>query len=244
MPEEMPASKVAALCEGEVADPNVERVVRQLNAICKAATLDFALAVGKVVVEQFYSGDLELWRSRSPKKHVSLRKLSRHPLLPMSAGALYRSVSMYELCKRLNITSWKSISTSHMRLVLPLAADEQERLLREAEDNAWSVRRLDKEVAAIMIGRPTSDEKGGGRKRKSRLRGTLLRVETCLAAVDQALADGDDSVSDRSPESTRAAIDMLRRAARKCEVLQNKLATGSFDADSEVAVGSFDASAV
>src|SRR5580704_12999877 len=36
----------------------VESVVMQLNAICKAATLDFALNVGKLIVTRLYAGDL------------------------------------------------------------------------------------------------------------------------------------------------------------------------------------------
>jgi hypothetical protein len=51
----------------------------------------------------------------------------------MSASMLYGCIAIYELCERLGIRSWKHVSTSHLRLVLLLERDEQERLLRAAE---------------------------------------------------------------------------------------------------------------
>jgi len=83
-------------------DDRVDRAVQQLNTICKVATMDFALAVGKLIIDEFYDGRVDSWRLREPKDH-SLRKLSRHPDLPMSPGALYRSVAMYEVCSRLGV---------------------------------------------------------------------------------------------------------------------------------------------
>jgi hypothetical protein len=110
------------------ADTKVDRIVRQLNTICKAATFDFAMAVGKLIVDSFYAGDLDAWRSRGIK-NVSFRRLAKHPDLPMSATALYRSTAIYEVCQRTGAADWKHLSTSHVRLVLPLAPGQQARLL-------------------------------------------------------------------------------------------------------------------
>src|SRR5689334_13773044 len=71
-------------------DP-IDRLVLELNSICKTATLDFAIAVGRSIIAGCYGGDLESWRARG-EKDASFRKLARHRLLPMSPAALYRSV--------------------------------------------------------------------------------------------------------------------------------------------------------
>lgn len=121
---------------GGVPDKILEHVILQLSGLCRDAALNFALGVGRVVITSLYSGNLDHWRSRAPNKERSLRKLANHPDLPMSPGALYRSLAIYELCERLGIQAWKHISTTHLRLVLPIQRDEQASLLRAAEANA------------------------------------------------------------------------------------------------------------
>src|SRR5580704_6459476 len=187
-------------------DDVVEQTVVRLNRICKMATLEFALTVGQIVIEHFYLGDLARWRDRDPQKDTSLRKLARHPMLPMSAAALYRSVAIYELCERLQIRTWRHISTGHMRLVLPLSAIEQERLLRAAEAGGWPVRRLDEEVAGIAHVESATRRDRGGRRRISGLQRAMKPVQMCVRAVDELLKEESDILEERSPESTRDAI--------------------------------------
>src|SRR6185437_7260192 len=121
----------------------------KLNRLCRRSTLDFALSVGRLIVAELYVGDLEHLRSRNPRKDSSLRKLAKHPDLPMSPAGLCRSVAMFELHERLGGASWKHVSTSHMRLVLPLAPADQEHLIRMAEKNRWTTRRLADDVASL-----------------------------------------------------------------------------------------------
>src|SRR6478735_5141212 len=87
----------------------VDRVVEHLNRICRNSGLEFALQVGSVVIHHFYDGDVEAWRVRGPKA-VSFRRLALHPQLPMSPGALYRCVALFELCDRLEAPSrWRNL---------------------------------------------------------------------------------------------------------------------------------------
>jgi hypothetical protein len=123
----------------------IEQIVRQLNAVCKSATFEFALSIGKVVIDNVYAGNLLAWRDRGPK-NASFRKLAKHPELPMSPSALYRCVAIYELSDRLAIDPRGRLSSSHLRLVLPLSQEVQERLLRRADAEAWSVARLGEET--------------------------------------------------------------------------------------------------
>lgn len=151
------------------ADYSVELLVRRLNGLCRKATLEFALKVGQLVIETIYSGDLSKWRIRDSTKERSLRKLVRHPDFPMSPPALYRSIALYELCQRIDIGQWSHISSSHLRLVLPLPEGEQIRLLHMAEVDRWPVRRLDEEVATVLQEKPSHCD-AGGRRRQSRVR--------------------------------------------------------------------------
>jgi hypothetical protein len=193
--------------------------------ICKAATFDFAIAVGKLVVDTFYSGDLSRWRARDPHKDASLRKLITHRDLPMSGSALYRSLAIYEISERLQIRSWQHVSTSHIRLVLPLRSDEQGRLLKMSEANRWSVRRLDEEVVGLLRADPAARTSRGGRKRGSHLREAMRIIEQSIDAVEKAMLrdDNGDLTMDPSPDSTREAILLLRSAAHAFSILERRL---------------------
>jgi hypothetical protein len=206
-----------------VAEERVEDLVLRLNAICKTATLNFALSVGGLIVQSLYSGDLDRWRSRNPKKDRSLRKLARHPNLPMSPEALYRSVAIFEICQRLGISSWQHISTTHVRMVLPLLPDQQANLLEAAEKNKWSARRLDEEVASLRQRDPSTCTNRGGQRRPSRLRIAIRRVEQVITIVDAILGPDQEASTEPSPESVRTAIEVMQLAAERCAALEGRL---------------------
>ena len=203
-------------------EPVVSRIITQLNAICRNATFDFALSVGECVVKTLYNGDLSRFRSRDRRKAQTLRTIATHPNLQMSPAALYRSIATYELCERLGAQSWAHISLSHVRLVLPLKSDDQERLLKQAESARWPVQRLDEEVAALMrTERPERNR--GGRRRSSRLRQAMRMVDQSTERLKGLLESNEDVSADASPESTRAALDSLHRAADACARLEHRL---------------------
>jgi hypothetical protein len=206
----------AQLTCSDVAD----RVVLRLNAICRAATLDFALSVGRLIMTDVYGGDLAGWRDRNPKKDHSLRKIANHPDLPMSPAALYRSVAMFELCERLGTRSWKHVSTTHLRLVLPLGKDDQVQLLRDAEANRWSVRRLNSEIAGLERAAPSACASRGGRKRLVGLSNRIRALEKVLQTVNEMVSVEDDGLGPADAKDVTAAVDLLQRVARGCGVLE------------------------
>jgi len=210
------ASRRAALQRADI-DILVNRAVIELNRIAKDATLDFALRVGKVIVQTFYDGDLTAWRKRQAKD-VSFRKLAKHPDLPMSAAALYRSVAMYEMIERLGIDPRGRLSSSHLRAVLGLPLEEQGRLLALAESNAWPVGVLQQKAAQ---GRDFAESRGG-RKRHSALRTRLQALKAWVQASQQVLED-EEVESDLSPESARLATAALDQAQRACEMLRRMI---------------------
>ena len=56
--------QASPLVEGDAQnDALVQKIVLQINTVCRRATFDFAIAVGKIVVDGFHSGDLDTCNS-------------------------------------------------------------------------------------------------------------------------------------------------------------------------------------
>lgn len=139
----------------------VQRAVQELQGLARGASLSFALGVGRVVIETLYDGDLSAWRGRGRKDHA-LRVLAARRDLPVSASALYRALAVYELSRCLGdrATSSSHLGLSHLRAVLGLSPDTQQRLLKLADDERWTVARLEREASCV---RPGARPHGGRR---------------------------------------------------------------------------------
>jgi hypothetical protein len=214
------SSSAVPILKGQCIDFATPSVIRstvvELNLLCKASTLQFALAVGALVIKRLYSGEVKQFRSRDRKRDISLRRVANHSDLAMSPSMLYGCVAIYELCERIGIQSWKHVSTSHLRLVLPLQPADQERLLRIAEDDRWPVRRLEEEVAAVRRISPPGMSRGG-RKRDS-LRTAIHVLQRNLDAMLNVL-----EIEASAPESKRPGLDVLRRALETCGAVEKRL---------------------
>jgi hypothetical protein len=214
----------ARLCEvddGRVSGADdVEQVVGELNSICKAATLDFALAVGALIIRRFYGGDLTVWRSRGVKT-ASFRRLSRHPSLPMSPAALYRSVAIFEMCERLGIKKWKHVSTSHMRMTLGLSMEEQRALLQTAELNRWTVRQLSEEIARRAC-RSSSSVQRGGRKASPRWTAKIETLSKCIESFGELVA-ADDEKLEIGHENVHDVLETMRQVREICDLVEKRV---------------------
>jgi len=193
----------------------IEHVVRLINAVGKRLNFILTLNVGKLVIEHFFGGDFEVWRKRG-HKDISLRKLSNHPDLVLKAPELYRAVAMYELCHRLSITPRGRLSTTHLRYCLPLPPPEQERLLRGAEADRWSVERLREEIARSG---PKRVAARGGRKPGSPLRKALRNLRRSLAQLTEYFANGRRWREESSFESALEIAMLLQQTRRDCSTL-------------------------
>jgi hypothetical protein len=172
----------------------VDLLVAQLRRIARAATLEFALNVGRVIIHNFYGGYTSGWRLKGPKP-ASFRRLAEHPDLPFSAGTLYRCVAVFELCERMNApTRWPRLTASHLRLVLGLSPATQEKLLALANSNGWTVKCLQDEVHRIK----SEQVARGGRRRQSPLAKGLKTIRKCIRdhkeMVHQVAIDAEDVV--------------------------------------------------
>jgi hypothetical protein len=205
---------------GAKEDQLVEGVVVQLNTLSKRATFDFAMAVGKIVIDSFFGGAFGAWRDRGAKA-VSFRKLANHPDLTMSPSALYRSVAIYELAQRLGIDGERHVSISHLRVVLPLPNDEQARLLRLTEAHSWPVSRLEQETASLS--RRGERNRRGGRRARSPLRKVIAALEHCIDESERAL---ETEGIDITQETAESVVEQLRRLQRACGLLEARLIRG------------------
>lgn len=199
------------------AEPNTEEidiVVAHIKRLARTASLEFALRVGSVIIHHFYDGNAEGWRSRGPKSS-SFRRLAQHPDLPLSAGALYRCVALYELCDRLNAPSrWEHLGASHLRLVIGLPPSTQEKLLATANANRWTVKALQQQTLLERSARLTR----GGRRARPAVTRSLLSVRKCLDDHREVLGQiGQLSLRDleqsiRLVEETRTCLERLSQS--------------------------------
>jgi hypothetical protein len=191
--------------EAQLAE-DVEVVVAHIKRIARTASLEFALSVGALIIHHFYGGDAEAWRSRGPKV-ASFRRLSQHPQLPMSAGSLYRCVAMFEICDRLNAPSrWQHLRTSHLRLVIGLPHDEQERLLALANSKRWTVKRLQDEVLRHRSQRTSH----GGRRAVPPIKKSLKSFKKFLDDHRTLIEHG--GLSTQELEQSMTLLDEARRS--------------------------------
>jgi hypothetical protein len=197
-----------------VASEEIEVVVAQLRRLTRTASLEFALRVGAVIIHHFYAGDPDLWRSRGPKT-ASFRRLAEHPALPLSPGALFRSVALYELCDRLNAASrWEHLGASHLRLVLGLPHPVQEKLLATANSERWTVKMLQEHATQEKAGRLAR----GGRRAQPPVTRSLTLVKNCLRSCKELvermaqLSSQDLEQSMLLLDETKADLEILSRS--------------------------------
>lgn len=198
-------------------EEELDVVVTHIRQICTESSLDFALRVGGVVIHHFYGGDVTAWRSRGHKAN-SFRRLAEHPKLPMSPAALYRCVAVFELCDRLNAPSrWRRLSASHLRTVIGLESENQERLLSLANREQWSVKML--QDAAVRC--RSTESSRGGRKRQSAVVRSLSTIRRNLRACE---VDWDEEVSSLEQQELEETATLVAETLEWVENLANLLA--------------------
>jgi HTH domain found in ParB protein len=193
----------------------IDRATARINQIVGATSLQLALSVGSIVVEDLYGGDLGRWRRRGPKER-SLRQLANEPSLSISASALYRAMAIYELRVRMHDhPMWEALSVCHIRAVLGLPEHEQRRLLDLALERQWSSKALEEAVASIRCVLKSSR---GGRPRKPRFVRSIEHAERAM--LDDDTVFGDLEALYAMPSEERQ--DLARRLSfvrRRCDEL-------------------------
>jgi hypothetical protein len=193
----------------------VDAAARRINAISRAATLEFALEIGRAVIETLYQGRLNEWRSRG-RKEIGLRQLATHPNLSISASTLYRSIAIYELCERVGRCGpLRHLGVSHLRAVLAAPEDKQTALIKRAEEEKWSVSRLESEVD-----KEQARASRGGRPRSPEYVKSIRRMNQLVAP--RAL-DGLDEADRLSPAEARELLAMVSCLRERIALIERML---------------------
>jgi hypothetical protein len=124
----------------------LDDLARRINSLARGAALDFAYAVGELVIRELYGGSIAVWGEVGTRRS-SYRRLAARSDLFLSPSALCRAVGVYALCERHGgKTAWPRLSVSHLQEVLMLEPPEQVRLLKTADAERWTVARLRSEI--------------------------------------------------------------------------------------------------
>lgn len=202
-------------------DERIGKTIAELRKLTRGASLQFALTVGRVVVDTLYDGDAGAWRSRARKDHA-LRALAARPDLPMSASALYRALAIYELSRRqAGGQAWQHIGVSHLRAVLGLAEEAQTALLARAESEQWTATRLERETLAFRA----SGRQSGGRKR---MPGYVKSIRRIFELSSAEALEGLESVAELNAAELTELMQMLESARGQLDRLRHRLVQGRY----------------
>lgn len=195
----------------------IERATARINDLVNTSGLQVALAIGHIVIEELYGGNLTVWRQRGNKEHT-LRQLASSPDLGVSASALFRALSIYELKVRFpKHPCWETLTACHIRAVIGLPEDEQRRLLELAEDRSLTTQALEVEAQKVR-----SQNKGsrGGRPRKPRFARSIESAERALIDEDAVFGDLEALRS----MSARERVEIVRQLSfvrQRCDELES-----------------------
>ncbi len=219
-PENLPAPVEPAVLV-EIGDAEVEELIDTIRGMKRDASLMFFMAVGHLIVERFYNGELAAWRRIGPKD-TSFRKLAARLAaedgLGLDATALCRAVGVHELVNTLRdgIATSQFLHVGHYVAVLGLPLKTAERILRTADAERWTVARVRTETA--------KHRKVGSRGPTPKLpfvKG-IQRFQSLLDRGDE-LFDGLDRVDGLPPEQVDALFGTLMRMGDEVERLKDAL---------------------
>jgi hypothetical protein len=196
----------------------LDTIAEDLRALRGRPRLEGALAIGQLLFDRFFEGSVAVWRNHDRNKAHSLRRLAQRPACPMSKSALHQAVAVYVASLSLaSVQTFGHIGLSHIVAVLTFGASERQLLLRLAEENRWSVRRLKNEV--IRLAPLASSQRG--RPRHGTLRRVADRLRDCARALTDATASlrGIDLPAGATTEIGRHLEEMARAGDELAAVL-------------------------
>jgi hypothetical protein len=135
--EEQPARVAAASANAFGA------LLAELQQVNRRRGLDRTLAVGELILREFFGGEPRAWREQSRKKANSIRRLALRQDCPFRKSTLNEAVGVYvAVLEQPGLRDASHVTASHIASVLRLPPEERARLLDEAERERWSVRQL------------------------------------------------------------------------------------------------------
>jgi hypothetical protein len=213
-----PALTVAAATP-VVAQAVIDALADKILRLYRTTTLDFSIAVGKMVVDDLYEGDIQRWRDHGAtdgsfrRVAEKLKKQGR----ALSATALQQAVGVFDLELRVGVTARPQLTATHIRAVVGLPAVQQEALLGTSEARDWTSDKLEKEATkarAKLATRP-------GRKP---LHPVVRTTNQWKRDLDDADNFGDlDKLAELHPDEKARMAKTLAALRDRCDALLAKL---------------------
>jgi hypothetical protein len=100
------------------------RIAQRLAQVHRDGTVAMYIAVGGIVIDELYQGDLAAFRRRS-RKAVNLRMLSARPDIRFSPAVLSRAVTVYALHADVDLTQYPPVSIERLLEVARLPDDQR-----------------------------------------------------------------------------------------------------------------------
>jgi hypothetical protein len=189
VPAQRPARRVT---EAKLLDD----VVAELKEIDRRTGIERTLAIGELILNQFFAGDSAIWRDRRRNKNNSIRRLAEREDCPFCRSALNEAVGVYVAVVGLPcVRTFGHISASHVASVLRLPPTERQEVLQEAERGQWSVRELRQRV--VTRRRAEGERRGRPpdlRERRyiSSLRQKLNQLEDTIDEIESSRGEGPE----------------------------------------------------
>lgn len=216
-PPSEPAEGV--LMPDAVPDEVFDEVVREIRVLYAASTLEATARMGKLIVDRFYGGAFDRWLEHGDTE-TSLRKLAKRfedDALGISPPTILRSVGIYELMQRIDVSAWKQITASHIRAVLNLQEKDQRRLLSMAEERGLSTKALEAEARKVR-------QKEGERRGRPALPAFVKSIRALNRMTESSEAFADlEQIDDLEPGEATELYQAVTGMKLKCEELQKAL---------------------
>ena len=166
----------------ELTDGQLQGIAAELRGITNGSSWSRTLATGKLVLERFFGGNVEEWRTHRRQKEASIRRLAQRADCPLGKSALSEAVSLYVAKKDLP-KSVDELTPSHVAIALRVPPAERLLLIERAVDEAWSVREMRNQ--ASLFKRRAGERRG--RPRFSQARAALSHLKASLDALDSGI---------------------------------------------------------
>ena len=154
----------------------LDGVVAQLKEIERRTGIERTLAIGELVLTQFFGRNPAAWRDRRRNKNNSIRRLAERKDCPFGRSALNEAVGVYVAVVALPcVRTYGHVCASHVAAVLRLPVAERDHMLELAERERWSVRELRQRVV--------EHRRSGGERRGRPAVGSEARAVSALHAV-------------------------------------------------------------
>ncbi len=190
----------------------IDAIVEQLHALESKIGLDRCIAIGGLILQRFFGGSPQIWRSRSRNKNNSVRRIAQHPSCPLSKSSLSEAIGVYVVVQELPFVRTSGhIGASHVTAVLRLSVEEQRTWLMRAAAEHWTVRELRAEILQNRLNSSPAPM-------RPRLHSSVVALRRAVRAFDRATR-----AIQRANELSANDRDKIGELSREVLVLSERL---------------------